>query len=298
MNFDLIVSIVIYNPALPLLQQTLDSLSNSKLKIQVALFDNSKNPLNPVELRCQQPLDYVFNNKNIGYGSGHNQNMRKWAQQAPYFLILNPDVFFETSLLDTLHQRMEQDQNIGVCVPKICHPTGDIQLIHRRLPRPQDYLMSFLNNKFKTELFKTPGYQKYLLEDFNTSQSFVCPIISGCFMFFRQQALLSVGGFDERFFLYLEDTDLSRRVSEQFQAVVFSDLTAYHYWSRGAYKSLKLFTMFVRNLIRYFNKWGWIFDSKRDQLNSLVRPYSLQANTTDSKESSVLNPVPVFDTVK
>lgn len=298
MNFDLIVSIVIYSPALPLLQQTLDSLSGSALKIQVAIFDNSKNPLTPSDLRCNHPLDYVFNNKNIGYGCGHNQNMRRWAKEGKYFLVLNPDVFFESSLLETLLKRMEEDPHIGVCVPKICHPTGDIQLIHRRLPRPQDYLMSFLNNKLNTELFKTSTYRKYLLEDFDTSQSFICPIISGCFMFFRQEAILCVNGFDERYFLYLEDTDLSRRVSEKYQAVVFSDLTAYHYWSRGAYKNFKLFMMFVSNLIRYFNKWGWVFDAKRDELNSVVRPYSRQLNTVASKESSVLNPVPVFDTVK
>ncbi len=296
-NYDLIVSIVLYRPEIRLLQQTLDSCSQTSLKIKVVLFDNSRTPFDVSQVRCTQELEYVFNGKNIGYGSGHNRNIKKYLDQGKYFLILNPDIFFEGDLLTALFKRMELDSSIGVCIPKICHPSGDVQMVNRRIPRPQDYLISFLNSKFKTQMFKTQRYSEYLLENFDTEIPFICPIISGCFMFFRSKALAEVGGFDERYFLYLEDTDLSRRVSESHKVVVFSDLTAFHHWSRGAYKSVKLFSMFVRNMIRYFDKWGWFFDPKRDRLNAQVAPYVLSAPAPSAEPSSALNPPHIFDTV-
>jgi GT2 family glycosyltransferase len=296
MQYDLIVSIVIYKPKLSILQQTLDSLSNSNLNIKVALFDNSPTPLDWKNLFCKHPLEYSFNEKNIGYGSAHNKNIFKHIEKSKYVLVLNPDVFFEKTLLSALLQRMEASPDVGLCIPKICHPDGHLQLINRLLPRPQDYLISFMSNKLSTNIFKTKTYKEYLLDDVNTNKPFVCPIISGCFMFFRSKVFLEVDGFDERYFLYLEDTDLSRRVSEKSKTVVFSDLVAYHHWSRGAYTSSRMFFIFLRSLVTYFNKWGWFNDPLRESLNGVVQPYyspKLKHAAYKPPENSAWNQSPV-----
>jgi GT2 family glycosyltransferase len=296
MQYDLVVSIVIYKPKLSVLQQTLDSLSRSQLNMKVALFDNSPASIEWKNLSCSHSFEYTFNGNNIGYGRAHNQNIFKHIEKSNYVLVLNPDVFFDERLLTSLLQKMEESPDVGLCIPKICHPEGHLQLINRRLPRPQDYLISFMSNKFSTQIFKTEAYKKYLLADVNTNKPYICPIISGCFMLFRSKVFLTVDGFDERYFLYLEDTDLSRRVSEISKTVVFSDLVAFHHWSRGAYSNSKLFFIFLRSLVTYFNKWGWFNDPGRTSLNVKVQPYTSPQNMNKPykpTENSVLNPAQV-----
>jgi GT2 family glycosyltransferase len=298
-KFDLIVSIVVYKPKIALLEQTLKSLTNSGLNLKILLVDNSPRPVPPEAYKLAPDIEYSFTGDNLGYGRAHNQNIFQKKYKADYFLVLNPDVFFDTELLSSLLERMNLDPQIGLCIPKICYPSGTPQAINRLVPRPQDYLISFLSNKLKTDFFKTSTYQRYLLNNFDTEKPFICPTISGCFMLFRTEALCAVGGFDERYFLYLEDTDLSRRVSENHRVVVFSDLIAFHHWSRGAHKNIKLFIVFLRSLVSYYNKWGWFFDSRRESLNSKVKHYnSMYPDSIYEKHpNSALNPSTIFDSL-
>jgi GT2 family glycosyltransferase len=290
MMYDLIVSIVVYRPNMEHLQQTLTSLSNSPVNLKVLLADNSPVAIEHSCLHCSKPLQYTFTGQNLGYGRAHNLTLLKSKDVSPYILILNPDVFFDTPLLPALLEQMRADTSIGLCIPKICHPQGHMQIINRRIPRPVDYIISFLSGKLNTDFFKTKNYQLYQLKDINSDKPFICPTISGCFMMLKNDAFKKMGGFDERFFLYMEDTDLSRRIAENYKTVVFSNLTAYHHWSRGAYRSTKLFVLFVRSLVYYFNKWGWLKDLKRDQLNSQVDYYpSSSQKSKSTAENTVWN---------
>lgn len=291
-KYDLIVSLVVYKPNLEKLRQTLNSVYSTPLPMKVAIVDNSPAPLSDDFLRPYKNIAYVFNEENMGYGKAHNLNIERYSHEAPFFLVLNPDVYFDSLLLPEMTARMRSDSSVGLSIPRICHPCGSIQMVNRRLPRPQDYVMNFVNSKLKAKLLSTDGYNRYLLSDVNTDQPFVCPTISGCFMFFRGEVLRAVGGFDSRYFLYLEDTDLSRRVAKAHNTVVFSDLTAYHHWTRGAYKNPKLFLLFVNNLVRYFNKWGWVTDSDREKLNALVRAYPLK-----NRPNSFLKKPNMFDSL-
>ncbi len=274
-HFELIVSIVVYNPKIEQLQQTLNSICKSSVNLQILLSDNSPRSLDISQLICSKPLKYTFNGENLGFGRAHNQNLLSAVHlHSPrFFLVLNPDVFFDGELISELSSRMKQDSDIGLCIPQIRHPSGKLQMINRRIPRPIDLFVSFLSCKLKTDFFKTESYKRYQLKDIELNKTFMCPTISGCFMFFRSDAFRAQKGFDERYFLYLEDTDLSRRISEDYKTVVFSDLVAYHHWSRGAYRSLKLFVSFLKSMMLYFNKWGWLQDPLRETLNNRVEYY-------------------------
>lgn len=271
-SFDLIVSIVTYNPNITYLQQTLNSLSRTKLKIKVLLHDNSPIKDN-LSLSSHHPLAYFHDGKNLGYGGGHNENISKGVHEAPYFLILNPDIYFDNNLLPQLISRLENDKSIGLTIPKILSPNGDLQRINRRLPHFINYLASFLEGKFGLKSPNLIRHELYLLKDIDLSRPFICPTISGCFMLFRSSILKELGGFDPRYFLYFEDTDLSRRASKISKTVVFSDLYAFHHWGRGAYGSPRLFLLFLRSMVRYFNKWGWFMDKERAELNANVSYY-------------------------
>ncbi len=276
--YDLVVSIVLYKPNIPHLRETIDSLSSTALKLKIVLHDNSPDR-SDLGFSTPHTLEYFYNDANEGFGAGHNKNIVKFIDEAPYFLVLNPDTFFEPDLLPELIKRMEKDHSIGLCIPKICHPSGELQNVNRRLPRPQDYIMNFVNGKLGRMLLASKTYEQFLLRDLDYSRPFICPMISGCFMLFRSEILKSVGGFDKRYFLYLEDADLSRRTAMVSKTVVFCDLVAHHHWTRGAYRNIRLFLQFIRNMIKYFNKWGWFWDRERDELNRKVTYYDSKFST-------------------
>ena len=86
-------------------------------------------------------------------------------------------------------------------------------------------------------------------------------------MFARRSVLDAVGGFDERFFLYMEDVDLCRRMLAVSRLLYWPDVTVEHVHQMGSYRNRKLLLLHVRSAIQYFNKWGWIWDRSRTQIN-------------------------------
>ena len=86
-------------------------------------------------------------------------------------------------------------------------------------------------------------------------------------MFMRVDVLKKVGGFDERFFMYAEDLDLCRRIGEVSKTMYYPVVSIYHEYEKGSYKNKKLLKYHICSVIKYFNKWGWIFDKKRTLKN-------------------------------
>ena len=67
--------------------------------------------------------------------------------------------------------------------------------------------------------------------------------------------------------MYFEDWDLSRRMHQYYKTVYFPKVSVYHEYESGANKNKKLFMIFIKSGIYYFNKWGWIFDKERIIIN-------------------------------
>tara|TARA_B110000037_G_C16645177_1_gene312164 strand:- start:42 stop:461 length:420 start_codon:yes stop_codon:yes gene_type:complete len=82
-------------------------------------------------------------------------------------------------------------------------------------------------------------------------------LLSGCCMFARTQALQDVGGFDEDFFLYFEDFDLSLRMREVGRIVHLPTAKIIHLGGNSAAKGPHHIRLFVQSAIRFFQKHGW-----------------------------------------
>jgi GT2 family glycosyltransferase len=72
----------------------------------------------------------------------------------------------------------------------------------------------------------------------------------------------NLNGFDERYFMYLEDVDLCRRALQLTKIYYCPETTIVHVFNKGSYKSKLLLWYHIRSAITYFNKWGWFFDKK------------------------------------
>jgi GT2 family glycosyltransferase len=104
--------------------------------------------------------------------------------------------------------------------------------------------------------------------DYNTEME--VPYLSGCFMFIRTSVFNEVGMFDDNIFMYLEDTDLSRRINEKYKTIYYPKVTVYHKFEKGSFKNKKLLKYHIKSAIYYFNKWGWIFDRDRKTINDKI----------------------------
>ena len=265
------VSIVLFRNDKDLVKKAIYSCINSILINKLYLIDNSPTDA----LSCLANLDsriiYIFNNANLGYGKAHNIALRKSIEEnIPYHLVLNPDVYFESGVLEELYNFMEANKDVGLVMPKVLYPDGNIQYLCKLLPTPLDLFgRRFLNfGPFKKIVEKRN--EIYELRFTGYDKIMEVPYLSGCFMFIRTAVLKKVGLFDERFFMYLEDTDLSRRIHRVAKTIYYPYVHIYHEYGKGSYKSLKLLYYHIKSAIKYFNKYGWFFDKERQEINKRI----------------------------
>jgi hypothetical protein len=86
-------------------------------------------------------------------------------------------------------------------------------------------------------------------------------------MFLRVSALKSEGIFDERFFMYMEDVDITRRLHAKYKTLFFPNVSVYHRFSRLSYHRWSISLIHMASVVKYFNKWGWFYDSGRRRFN-------------------------------
>lgn len=256
-------SIVLYKTD----QNMLERIINCFMQVQLTkkLFVINNFPGDNLKEQFQgKDIEYIENKKNIGFGAAHNIAIRKSLNNYKYHLILNPDVFFEDRTIECIYKFMEQNSDVGHLMPKILYPNGDIQYLCKLLPKPSDLLFRrFLPNtgflKKQNDLFE--------LRFTNYDKMMDIPYLSGCFMFFRTAALKKTGLFDERFFMYPEDIDITRRIHKKFRTIYFPVASIFHDHAKESYKSKKMLWSHIINMIKYFNKWGWVFDKERKEIN-------------------------------
>lgn len=193
--------------------------------------------------------------ENIGFGAGQNIGLGQ-ANDCDYFLVLNPDVKLHDSCLETLISFLSKHQNVGAVIPKVQFPDGTIQPLNKRNPTVFNlFARRFLPKSMQSRFQKKMDH--YMMLDVGYDHSYPLEFMSGCFMLIRKSTLDEVDGFDERFFLYMEDADLTRRINQISQAYYCPDATITHHWARGSHKQLKLTWIMIQSTYRYFQKWGW-----------------------------------------
>ncbi|MFH8080760.1 MAG: glycosyltransferase family 2 protein [Candidatus Aenigmatarchaeota archaeon] len=264
--YDLTISIVTYYDknygCIDDLIKCLKSILKTKLKIKIIIVDNSNKKLS-LDILKDKRIEYIFNGKNLGFGKAHNVAIKKILKKSKYHLILNPDVFFENDVLYELKKYMDSHNKVAAISPKILYKNGEIQYSCKLLPTPLDLIFRrFI--PFKKYLDKRNFI--YELRFTGYKREMKVPVISGCFMFLRTKILEKIGGFDERFFLYLEDVDLCRRILYFGDIIFYPKIYIFHKFERGSYKNIKLLFIHIISAIKYFNKWGWI-DRDRDKTN-------------------------------
>jgi len=231
-------SIVVYKTNVFELEKVLKSTISSIVNI-IYLVDNS--PLNESldSFRNFSPkICYISNPINTGFGAGHNLAIQRALEiNSDYHIVINPDIYFECGVIEKLTLFMNSYEDVGLVMPKVLYPNGELQYLCKLLPTPFDLLgRRFLPCK-KYIRYRN---ERYELRFLGYDKEMEVPSLSGCFMFIRVSVLKQIGGFDERFFMYAEDLDLCRRIGQVSKTMYYPGVCVFHGYAKGSYKNKKL----------------------------------------------------------
>jgi len=208
--------------------------------------------------------EYLYGHGNIGYGKAHNIAIFCVIEKkADYHIVLNPDIYFEPIVIEKLMCFADKHKDVGLLLPKVIYPNGDLQYLCKLMPSPIDI---FGRRFFPARLTKKIN-SRFEMHKMGYNKIWNCPILSGCFMFMRVSDLVRIGGFDERFFMYFEDFDLMRRMHSVSKTVFYPYETIIHDHAAAHHTNKTLLKASLKSAIQYFNKWGWLFDKERTIVN-------------------------------
>lgn len=267
------VSIVVYHADAAVVSATVDSLlasmqfarSQQVLSQAVLHLIHNGEPstgfaalADRVVERCRQhevQFELFEGHGNVGYGRGHNLSIH--SVNTDFHLVLNPDVVLARESLVQGLQYLQSAPTVAALSPAVCDGDGHKQHACKRFPTVLDFVLRGFAPQGIRKLFDR-RLAHYEMRDLPEQQASTgIPIISGCFMLFRTPALQSVNGFDEGYFLYFEDFDLSLRVHAQGDLAYLPQMQITHLGGNSARKGLRHIAMFARSGCRFYNTHGW-----------------------------------------
>lgn len=232
------------------------------------VIDHSPRPSGCAGLAARYPGIAYVPEDNRGFGAGHNVALRE-AQRAgaDFHIIVNPDVSFVTGTIRRIVAHMASNPRIGLLMPKTLNPDGSLQYNCKLLPTPLD----LFGRRFLPKAWMRRRMETFELHAVDPDCERRVPYLCGCFLAFRLEALREIGLFDERFFMYPEDIDISRRMyASRFESVCWPGAEVTHAHAAASYRNLRMLGVHCWNVVKYFNKWGWFLDAGRRRINREV----------------------------
>ena len=219
--------------------------SGARLEAAVRSGALSTLPGQRVEVRCRK--------ENGGFGTGHNTILPELTSD--YHFILNPDIQLTADTLSDLADWMAAHPDAVMARPGLCFPDGRTQ----HLPLRRCALRPMVYRQLPFLKFWEKYNRAYLMEGEDLSAPVEIEFCTGSFSAVRTAEFKAVGGFDEHYFMYVEDADLTQKMRTKGKAYLVPQYTAIHAWHRAAHRSLRPFLWQTGSLLRYFCKWGFKF---------------------------------------
>ena len=253
----LLLLFVAYHPSQREVEQLQACLAELPPQVGYAVVVNDHHPGEPVEQLAPGADGFLANRDNPGYGRAVNRLVEHLGELPNYIGVLNTDLTWVSGTFAQLLGWLQQHPQVSLAVPQILDEAGSPQKLCKHNPT----VLGLFSRRFLPDWLK-PAWLKrydrwYVMADQNYQEVFEAPYLSGCCMVIRSDAFRRVGGFDERYFLYLEDADLTRSLARDGRCVHLPVAGVVHGWGRGNYRNLGLMAVNLASAWSYFRKWGW-----------------------------------------
>jgi hypothetical protein len=193
---------------------------------------------------------------NLGYGAGHNKAIA--SIDSDYHLVLNPDVALDDDSVAVGLRYLNANPEVALINPAAVDGDGLPLSLCKRFPRITDLLLrgfapTAIKRRYQVQL------SRYEMHELAGAQQPVTgiEIASGCCMLIRSDVLRAVGGFDEAFFLYFEDFDLSLRIGQLADIAYLPAMKIVHYGGNAARKGIGHIFLFATSALRFYRRYGW-----------------------------------------
>lgn len=231
--------------------QSVFSKPNKKIIGQVFIVDNNSSDNSLEKIDKADKLVIIKNKENRGFAKACNQGFK--LCKSPYILLLNPDTQLFNSTLSDCISFMRTHSDIDILGCKLLDDTMSVSLSCSRFPTPLRFFFDAIGlSKIAPRVFKPA----LLMADWDHKTSRYVDQVMGAFMFMRNSIFERLGYFDERFFVYCEELDFSKRLAERGGKSYFnSDISALHS-GQGTTASVKAFRLFLnlRSKLQYSKK--------------------------------------------
>ena len=191
----------------------INNLNSNFFIKKILIIDNSPYDLIKNKLLIFRKVNYIFSNKNIGFAKGHNLS-RKYLLNEKYHLILNPDIVIDNDgLIENCINYLDNNEKTVMVQPLIIgYPDSEIQFVCKRNPTLFIQVIRGFFRKYINKInFLNEYNDRYEMKNLAYANSIVeSTYLSGAFMFCKTEALDKINWFDERYFMYLEDADITR----------------------------------------------------------------------------------------
>jgi GT2 family glycosyltransferase len=217
---------------------------------RVIVVDNASRDGTAEALRDEYPdVEVLALSTNAGFAVGTNRGIDR--SDAPYVLVLNPDTVVPAGTVDALVRVLEQHPKIGIAGPKLVREDGSFDHAARRsFPTVTSSLGHFLGiGRLAHAPAALAAYRAPHVE------SGPVDAVNGAFMLVRRAALDEVGRFDEGYWMYMEDLDLSYRFAQAGWGTWYEpSVSAFHvkHGSAGEVRSAKLEVAFHKSMARFY----------------------------------------------
>ncbi len=234
-------------------------------RIGYCVVVNGYSPGESIERLSSRADLFLTSSSNLGYGRAVNlaakalaeQAIEKGGEPAPWLAALNTDLSWEGGSFERLLQWLSSQPDVVLAVPQIRNPAGEVQHLCKTDPS----VFAMISRRFVPAWLKPACLRKldrhFVMASSPLDRVLDVEYLSGCCMVIRRREFEKVGGFDERFFLYLEDADLTRSLRAEGRCVHAPVMQIIHTWGRGNHYSLRLTVVNLYSAWLYFCKWGW-----------------------------------------
>lgn len=202
-----------------------------------------------------QTVQLICSEKNLGFGGGHNLVIPHL--DSDYHFVLNPDILVKDDILSEMAAFATAQNAAGDSIvmarPALTFPDGQAQV----LPLRRCTVRALVYRQLPQLKFLKRYHDSYVMEGEDLSNPTEIAFCTGSFSMLRTETFCGFGGFDEGYFMYVEDADLTQKAMQCGKVMLLPQFSAVHAWHRAPHSNLSHFTLQIKSMGRYFKKWGF-----------------------------------------
>lgn len=215
-----------------------------KYPLKLYVIDNNSTDGTADLIERGNQVVVIRNPKNLGFGAAHNVVLNE--ELGKYHFVINPDITLDSDVISDMVDYFESNPEVVMAMPKILNTDGTEQKLPKEKPTFKTLFLGRLSDKIRGD---------YVWADKQIEEPTEINFCTGCFFCIRTDIFKKLLGFDERYFMYLEDADLALKAKKKGKVMILPQFCVTHAWERESSKSLKYLFIHIISCFKFLFKW-------------------------------------------